>query len=250
MSASLPLDNTRLPTAEAAVERARAALDRIGLLLFSDPALPSLVGLLVDEPLRTSWWGHPRGPVIYEAMNRLEDDPRVVATKLVAGKVTYVDVRLWPALVALATAGEDWQLEGLSAVGRWLLGEVEGAGRLQTDAVALPSALQALARGRKRVPEVARELERRLLVHAAEVHTPSGAHAKVLQTWTGWAQAVRLPPSTLSPVTAREALEASAARLADGIEGGTAELPWRPRPGRGSSKRKVRSTRSDSSCGG
>src|SRR5438309_9920460 len=96
-----------LPPAEypgavaAALEQARAALERIGLLLLSDPALPSLVGTIVQEPLRTSWWGHPRGHDIYHAMKALADDPHVLSTKLVAGKVTYVHQRLWPAVYAL-----------------------------------------------------------------------------------------------------------------------------------------------------
>jgi hypothetical protein len=228
MSLSLPSDGTHLPTLEAALERARATLDRIGMLLFSDPALPSLVGIIVDAPLRTSWWGHPRGHLIYEAMNRLDEDPHLLAAKLVAGKVTYVHQRLWPALVALATARDDWQMNGLSAAARWLVEEVEAAGQLQTDGVVLPGGMQ----GSKRVPDVARELERRLLVHAAEIHTPSGAHAKVLQSWARWAEDARQPPSSLSAVEGRAAVEASAAELAAGVQGGVVELPWRPRPRR------------------
>ena len=68
------------------------------MLLLSDPALPSLVGMIVDEPLRSSWWGHPRGPIIYETMSRLDDDERVLSTKLVARQS---DVRP-PAAVARA----------------------------------------------------------------------------------------------------------------------------------------------------
>lgn len=205
------------------------------MLLVSDPALPSVVGMIVGEPLRSSWWGHPRGPIIYEAMNRLEDDPQVLSTKLVAGKVTYVHQRLWPALFALATAREDWQLADLSAGARWLLSEVEAAGMLQTDTVVLPSEVRA----RKRVADVARELERRLLVHATEFHTPSGAHAKVLQTWQLWATGVSLPPPSMSAAQAREELEASAARLAAGVADAVVDLPWQPRP------RKTRSLPSE-----
>ncbi|HEY2593857.1 MAG TPA: hypothetical protein VGK33_08145 [Chloroflexota bacterium] len=213
---------------EGALGRARAALERFGLLLFSDPALPSLVGMIVDEPLRTSWWSHPRGHLIYEAMNRLDDDASVLSTKLVAGKVTYVHQRLWPALVTLATAREDWQLDGLSAGAAWLLGEVEAEGHVQTDTVVLPNE----ARNGKRVADVARELERRLLVHATEFHTPSGAHAKVLQAWPRWAAEQGVPRTSPSAAQAKQALEEAAASLAADIEGGVAELPWRPRPKR------------------
>jgi hypothetical protein len=217
-----------------------AALDRFGILLFSDPALPSLVGMIVEEPLRTSWWGHPRGPIIYETMNRLDADARVLAAKLVAGKVTYVHQRLWPALLTLATAREDWQLDGLSAGAHWLLDEVTGTGQVRTDLVALPTEVGT----RKRLADIARELERRLLVRADEIHTPSGAHAKVLQTWERWAVDVGLPQTTpgLPMARAREALEAAAARLAAGVNGGVVELPWQRRPKR---QRAVSATRRD-----
>jgi hypothetical protein len=221
----IPPDTT---TVDSALQQARAALERIGILLFSDPALPSLVGMIVDEPLRTSWWGHPRGHLIYEAMSRLDDDASVLSTKLVAGKVTYVHRRLWPALVTLGTARESWQLDGLSAGAAWLLGEVEATGHVQTDTVVLPNE----ARSGKRVADAARELERRLLVHAAEIHTASGAHAKVLQSWPRWAAEVTLPRSSMTAAQAKETLEEAGASLAVDVEGGVVELPWRPRPKR------------------
>jgi hypothetical protein len=207
------------------LDRARKALERNGILLFSDPALPSLVGIIVGEPLRSSWWGHPRGPLIYAAMNRLEDDPEVLATKLVAGKVTYVHPRLWAAVVAVGIAREPWQVDGLSAGARWLLDETDSQGIVQTDLAAPP----AEVRGGKRVADFGRELERRLLVHATEIHTPSGAHAKVLQAWPRWATEVNLPAGSLSASEARRGLEESAARLTSGIPSGVARLPWQSR---------------------
>jgi hypothetical protein len=249
MTASLPPQTTSGTSANSStppeVARTLEALERFGLLLLSDPALPSLVGMIVDEPLRASWWGHPRGPVIYATMNRVDDDARVLSTKLIAGKVTYVHQRLWPALVAVASAAEDWQIDGLTPDARWLLGEVSAAGELPTHAVVLPPEARAAdsdaARrlAPRRVADLARDLERRLLVHATEIHTPSGAHAKVLQTWQRWAAEVHLPPPTLSPAQARAALEAAAASLAAaaashprGGPGTRVELPWRPRPAR------------------
>src|SRR5690242_11756540 len=162
----------RVDAVDRAVAQAREQLERIGLLLFSDPALPSLVGIIVGEPLRQSWWGHPRGHLIYSAMNVLEDDPEILSTKLVAGKVTYVHRRLWPAVYAAGTARAAWQVQGLSRGAIWLLELVEDEGELQTDLVVPPADL-----GHVRVADATRELERRLLVHATEVHTPSGAHA-------------------------------------------------------------------------
>jgi hypothetical protein len=223
MSTSLPPRGS--PTVSQALDRARRALERFGILLFSDPALPSLVGIIVGEPLRSSWWGHPRGPLIYTAMNQLDDDPEVLATKLVAGKVTYVHRRLWPSVVAIGTAREPWQMDALSAGARWLLDETDTEGAVQTDLLVPP----VEERGGKRVAVFARELERRLLVHATEVHTPSGAHAKMLQTWPRWAAEVNVSAPDHSSDAARRELEESAARLASGIPGGVAQLPWKSR---------------------
>jgi hypothetical protein len=219
--------------------RARGALERYGLLLFSDPALPSLVGMIVGEPLRTSWWGHPLGSVIYSAMNRLEDDPVVLSTKLVAGKVTYVHRRLWPAVLAVATAREAWQTSGLSPAARWLLEETDAQAAVPTDQVVVPA---SIGEG-KRVADLARELERRLLVHATEIHTPSGAHAKVLQTWQRWAADVQLPEARPSAADARDELEECAARLAADVPGGVAQLPWRQPARRQQTSRRPRDSR-------
>jgi len=205
-----------------AVAEARAALDRYGLLLFSDPALPSLVGIIVGEPLRASWWGHPRGGLIYHAMNLLDDDPSILSIKLIAGKVTYVHGRLWPAVVSLGSAREAWQLDGLSDGAVWLLEHVSEEGEVQTDLVVPPPGVRI----RKRVADAARELERRLLVHASQVHTPSGAHAKVLETWSAWAAGVGLTTPGVTP-DAKYELEAAAARLAEATPNGRVALPWR-----------------------
>jgi hypothetical protein len=230
-----------LPTsADEAVAEALAALERYGLLLFSDPALPSLVGIIVGEPLRASWWGHPRGGVIYHAMNLLDEDPSILSIKLIAGKVTYVHRRLWPAVVTLGSAREAWQLDGLSDGAVWLLDHVSEEGEVQTDLVVPPPGVKM----RKRVADAARELERRLLVHASEVHTPSGAHAKVLETWSAWAEAAGVTTPGVTPegnyelqgaglttpgVTpdAKSELEAAAARLAEAAPNGRVALPWR-----------------------
>jgi hypothetical protein len=226
MTASLPpRDNLAI---QDSLSRAREALERFGVLLLSDPALPSLVGIIVGEPLRSSWWGHPSSHIIYQALNRLDDDPDVLSIKLVAGKVTFVDRRLWPAVYVLATARDDWQMVGLTPGAHWLLGETDAQGTLPSDAVVVPP---TFGHGR-RVADFARELERRLLVHATEIHTPSGAHAKILQTWQLWAARVGLPNSSMSASQARQELEEAAARLAAGVPRDEVQLPWQPRPTR------------------
>jgi hypothetical protein len=80
-----------------------AALVEQGMLLESAKGpLPRATELIAGEPIQGSWWGHPEGHAIFEALNDLADDADVVRLRLVNGKVTLVHRRLWPALVRLA----------------------------------------------------------------------------------------------------------------------------------------------------
>ena len=90
-------------------EEVLSQLERTGLLLLSDSAIPSLVQLVVGQPVRGSWWGHPQGHAIYALSARLGDHEDVLIVKLVGGKVTFVHRKLWPALLAVARSGEPWQ---------------------------------------------------------------------------------------------------------------------------------------------
>jgi len=89
------------------LKRVAAELERLGLLMQQDKSLTSVVSLVTGESLRTSWWSHPRAKEIFTILRRLEEVS--LATKLVAGKVTLVHRRLWPALLTVATIGEPWQ---------------------------------------------------------------------------------------------------------------------------------------------
>ena len=200
-----------------------AALEQHGLLLLSDPVLPSVVGIIVGEPLRASWWGHPQGGTIYRVSSALEERPEVLVTKLVAGKVTYVHARLWPALIAVANAREPWQVDGLTHVARWLLQLIDTENAVHTDHLPLSPVLGQI---RKSAREAGRELERRLLIHTLEVHTESGAHAKVLETWLNWAERVDFKATAPSWLDAIRDLEDAAERLAR-VSGGSAPVPWR-----------------------
>jgi hypothetical protein len=64
--------------------------------------VPSVAEAVAGEPIRGSWWGHPRGHDIFRALNQIGDSPDALSFKLVGGKVTFVHRRLWPALVRLA----------------------------------------------------------------------------------------------------------------------------------------------------
>lgn len=76
---------------------------RHGVVLASGKgAVPNLAEAVAGEPIRGSWWGHPRGSEIFLALGVLDDSPDVLCFRLVEGKVTFVHKRLWPALVRLA----------------------------------------------------------------------------------------------------------------------------------------------------
>jgi hypothetical protein len=80
-----------------------AALVEHGMLLESARGpLPNVAALVAGEPIKGSWWGHPRGHEIFDTLSTLDDSPDVVRMRLVNGKVTLVHRRIWPALVRVA----------------------------------------------------------------------------------------------------------------------------------------------------
>jgi hypothetical protein len=64
--------------------------------------LPSLAEAIAGEPIRGSWWGHPKGQLIFRLSEAVADSEDVLSFKLVGGKLTFVHRRMWPALVRLA----------------------------------------------------------------------------------------------------------------------------------------------------
>lgn len=61
--------------------------------------VPSLVEAFLGEPVRGSWWGHPRGGEIYSLTRAVRESPDILTCRLVGGKVTFIHRRLWPALL-------------------------------------------------------------------------------------------------------------------------------------------------------
>jgi hypothetical protein len=199
----------------ARVELRVAALDdlvqelaRIGLLLQHDVALPSATALLVGAPLRGSWWGHPRAHDIFVHLEAFETGAGALTSKLVAGKQTYIDRRLWPPFLRLVEANAE-AAPKLSPLARRLLEQVlhDGAVLLDTAALGVPSRELLSAR---------RELETGLLVHADSVHQPSGAHAKILESWQTWGKRMAVRPGTMPLEEAKAALREALERLAAG----------------------------------
>ena len=95
-------------------EDVMATLVEYGMLLESARGpLPNVAELVAGEPIKGSWWGHPRGHQIFAVLSALGDSSDVVRMRLVNGKVTLVHRRLWPALVRLADRFTPRQLAAL-----------------------------------------------------------------------------------------------------------------------------------------
>ncbi len=172
-----------MDAAERLCKKALAVLLRDGLLLKADAERPSVTTLAAGKPIRGSWWGHPKGGEIFNACGLLADHPDVILVKLIDGKDTFVHRRRWPEVLAAATDPAPARRRGLSSAAVAVLAQVEKAGALDVAALTLPA--------KDRLAAV-RELEKRLLLRAEEYHTPSGAHAKRLESWRRWAKRARV----------------------------------------------------------
>ena len=185
-------------------------LREFDLLLDTDPLLPSVSAIVAGEPVRGSWWSHPRAREMFRLAMALREHADVLLIKLVSGKLTYVHRNLWPAILSIGMAREPWQTEGLSGAGRKLLQKVDRDGSLQATG------------------DPVRELEVRLLARCESVHTETGSHAKQVRSWPSWAASVGLDGPRLSPAEAKARLESVLDRLNQQFRAkGT--LPWKRR---------------------
>jgi hypothetical protein len=197
------------------VERQAAAvlreLERHGLLLETDPKLPSLVSIVAGGPVRGSWWGHPLGHSIFAIGETLFDSHRrdVLLAKLVSGKATWIHRSLWPAFLAVASSRAGWQTDRLTSGARALLARVDADGEVRASGA------------------IARELEVRLLARGEQEHTASGRHAKILEAWPRWAQRLRVS-ALMSAEAGQKALEERLADLNTRFDG-RGRLPWQAR---------------------
>ncbi len=193
-------------------------LEKFGLLLQTDPNFPSVCTLITDEPLKGSWWSHPMAQTIFQVNELLDDHPDVLITKLVSGKVTFIHRKLWPELFAVANGKETWQTDNLSAEAREVLKLVQKKGLVRSDKI-------KLSKAPAKTGDAVRQLEQRLLVHAHQVHTESGKHAKMLETWDHWAETAKLTPGEISIMDAKNSLEQRVRELNERFNG-KATLPW------------------------
>jgi hypothetical protein len=206
--------------ATEAFQKTFKELKRFGLLLLSDSHLPSITTLLVGEPIRGSWWGHPKGREIFRVASRIDEHPDVAITKLISGKVTFVHRKLWPALLAVATARAPWQMNGLSRKARNLLQMVDQAGEIEMDR--LPTSPKT---NRSAWNEAARELEKRLLIYAEEFHSETGAHVKRLESWNHWATRKKLKPQAMMVGECKKRMVVMLLAINKRFDG-KARLPW------------------------
>jgi hypothetical protein len=114
-------------------------------------AVPSLAHAIAGEQIRGSWWGHPKGNLIYGLLNDVRDSGDVLACRLIDGRVTLVHRRLWPALVRIAPRFDAAQLAVISeehtASGahrvttqgflEWVPADIRAAAKLLSEAEAL-----------------------------------------------------------------------------------------------------------------
>jgi hypothetical protein len=191
----------------------------LGLLLETDARLPSVASLIAGEPVRGSWWSHPSAEKIFITLGQFADHRDVMFTKLISGKVTLVDRKLWPEVLEIGTARAPWQMKGLSKSARNLLEMIDDQGSLRTDQLAWPKSRTA------KPGEVARELEKKLLIHAGQIHTETGAHAKLLESWKAWAQRIGFPVGTMGLEKAMQKMEERVRKLNEQFEA-KARLPW------------------------
>jgi len=176
-------------------------LQQDGLLLKSDTVLPSVATLIAGMPVRGSWWAHPASHAIFRAIDELASRRDVVVVKLIGGKDTFVYSRLWPELLAIAAAREQWQVSNLPRSALNLYKRLLRSGELEASG------------------SDARLLESRLLVRAEQVHTDAGHHEKRLESWERWLERTGLPESSIpSAQEAKDTFE----RIYPG-----AKWPWR-----------------------
>src|SRR5260221_7244204 len=84
-------------------EDAMAFVRQHGVVLASAKgAVPRLTEMLVGEPIKGSWWAHPKSHQIFAILQAVTDSGDILVCRLVDGKVTLVHRRLWPALVRAA----------------------------------------------------------------------------------------------------------------------------------------------------
>jgi len=197
-------------------DRVFQQLETDGLLLVWDNDFPNIARILSPRDTKGSWWSRPDGKEIFLLSEMLEDHPDVLVMKLVKEKVTFVHRELWGRIYSIGTARDEWQLKKLTPAAKKLLKLVDTEGVVQTNQLAGDLG--------PKPGDIARELEGRMLVRSSQVHTNSGAHTKVLETWEVWARRIGYKVRAKSAQAACSFLEARVESINPQIRRGV--LPW------------------------
>ena len=64
--------------------------------------VPRLTEFIAGAPFSGSWWSHAKSHEIFSVLQQAGNSPDILVCRLVAGQVTWVHRRLWPALVRMA----------------------------------------------------------------------------------------------------------------------------------------------------
>jgi len=84
-------------------QQALAFVEQHGVVLASARGkVPTLTEAIVGAPIKGSWWGHPEGKRIFAVLSEVQENEDILVCRLLAGKLTLVHRRLWPAVAALA----------------------------------------------------------------------------------------------------------------------------------------------------
>lgn len=83
--------------------QALAFVKKHGVVLVSAQGpVPRLAEVIAGEPIKGSWWSHPKSHQIFAILEAVTESEDVLVCRLVKGKITLVHRRLWPALVRVA----------------------------------------------------------------------------------------------------------------------------------------------------
>ncbi len=164
-------------TALSSVEQTLEWVRRLQLVMEASapPGVPSFVEAVAGGPVKGSWWAHPLGKRMYVLSEAVADSGEVMVVKLLGGKRTWIHRDSWP-LVLRVVLDKEWRAERLARV------NAEAAGQFQR--------IEKAGRVRAPPPAPTTALEKRMLVHVASEHSPSGRHVKVATAWNAWASAV------------------------------------------------------------
>ena len=89
--------------------------------------LPTLTEAIAGERIRGSWWGHPKGKLIFSVLSEVQESAEVAVCKLVEGKTTVIQagqpsgehrnvIEPWPRWLPASTREEAARLKPDDAV--------------------------------------------------------------------------------------------------------------------------------------